>query len=232
MYGEELIALLSPVAGDKILDLGCGDGFLAEKIAKMGCDVTGVDSSQAQVNASKRRGVSTFVGNGECLGVMGEFDGVLSNAALHWMPEPGKVIANIWHNIKPGGVFVGEMGAEGNVSTVVRTLYSLLKARGYSGELYNPWYFPSEDEYKALLVAQGFKIHTVFSFSRPTKIEGDLVSWLRIFAQSFMTPIAREEQESFYKEVQEELRPCLYSDENGWVVDYVRLRFKAYRANS
>ena len=34
---------------------------------------------------------------------------------------------------------------------------------------------------------------------------------------------------NFYSEAQAELEPYLYSPENGWVVDYVRLRFKVYR---
>jgi trans-aconitate methyltransferase len=229
VYGEELIALLNPMAGDKILDLGCGDGFLAEKLAKMGCDVTGVDSSQDQVAASKGRGINAFIGDGTSLGVLGEFDGVLSNAALHWMLEPKKVISNIWDNLKSGGVFVGEMGAKGNVAAVLRTLCTLLERRGFTAEHYNPWYFPSEEGYARMLAAQGFKIDKVFTFSRPTKLKGDLISWLRIFAQSFAAPIEPEEQDSFYSEAQAELEPYLYSPENGWVVDYVRLRFKVYR---
>jgi SAM-dependent methyltransferase len=229
MYGEELITLLAPIPGDKVMDLGCGDGFLAGKVAAMGCDVTGVDASEAQVGATEKRGIRAVVGDGESLGFLDEFDSVLSNAALHWMLRPEKVIANVWRNLKPGGIFVGEMGAKGNVSTVVETLSSLLKRRGYDSERYNPWYFPTEEEYKALLVAHGFSINTICTFLRPTKIKGDLVSWLRIFAQSFVTPIAKEERDLFFEEAEAALGPYLYSEKNGWIVDYVRLRFKVYR---
>jgi SAM-dependent methyltransferase len=229
MYGEELITLLAPIPGDKVMDLGCGDGFLAGKVAAMGCDVTGVDASEAQVGATEKRGIRAVVGDGESLGFLDEFDSVLSNAALHWMLRPEKVIANVWRNLKPGGIFVGEMGAKGNVSTVVETLSSLLERRGYDSERYNPWYFPTEEEYKALLVAHGFSINTICTFLRPTKIKGDLVSWLRIFAQSFVTPIAKEERDLFFEEAEAALGPYLYSEKNGWIVDYVRLRFKVYR---
>jgi SAM-dependent methyltransferase len=229
MYGEELITLLAPIPGDKVMDLGCGDGFLAGKVAAMGCDVTGVDASEAQVGATEKRGIRAVVGDGESLGFLDEFDSVLSNAALHWMLRPEKVIANVWRNLKPGGIFVGEMGAKGNVSTVVETLSSLLERRGHNSERYNPWYFPTEEEYKELLVAHGFNINTICTFSRPTKIKGDLVSWLRIFAQSFVAPIAKEERDLFFGEAEAALRPYLYSEKNGWIVDYVRLRFKVYR---
>ena len=229
MYGEELITLLAPIPGDKVMDLGCGDGFLAGKVAAMGCDVTGVDASEAQVGATEKRGIRAVVGDGESLGFLDEFDSVLSNAALHWMLRPEKVIANVWRNLKPGGIFVGEMGAKGNVSTVVETLSSLLERRGHNSERYNPWYFPTEEEYNELLVAHGFNINTICTFSRPTKIKGDLVSWLRIFAQSFVAPIAKEERDLFFREAEAALRPYLYSERNGWIVDYVRLRFKVYR---
>ena len=232
IYGEELITLLAPIPGDKVMDLGCGDGFLTEKMAEMGCVVTGVDASAAQVGATEERGIKAVVGNGESLGLLDVFDGVISNAALHWMRLPEKVIANVWLNLKPGGVFVGEMGAKGNVSSVVETLSSLLERRGHNSELYNPWYFPTEEEYSELLAAQGFNINTTSTFSRPTKIKGDLVSWLRIFAQSFVAPIEEEERDFFYKEAETALRPYLYSEKNGWIVDYVRLRFKVYRPTS
>ena len=199
IYGEELITLLAPIPGDKVMDLGCGDGFLTEKMAEIGCVVTGVDASAAQVGATKERGIKAVVGNGESLGLLDEFDGIISNAALHWMRRPEKVIANVWLNLKPGGVFVGEMGAKGNVSSVVETLSSLLERRGHDSKLHNPWYFPTEEEYSELLMAQGFNINTTSTFSRPTKIKGDLVSWLRIFAQSFVAPIEEKERDFFYK---------------------------------
>ena len=61
IYGEELITLLAPIPGDKVMDLGCGDGFLTEKMAEIGCVVTGVDASAAQVGATKERGIKAVV---------------------------------------------------------------------------------------------------------------------------------------------------------------------------
>src|SRR5438132_14066031 len=85
--GQPVLELLAPQAGERILDLGCGDGVLTEKLVAMGCEVVGVDGSAAQVEAARARGLDARVMDGEHLTFQEEFDAVFSNAALHWMPR-------------------------------------------------------------------------------------------------------------------------------------------------
>ena len=59
--GAPVVELLAPAPGERILDLGCGDGVLTAKLAAMGCDVIGVDASPAQVDAAKKLGVDARV---------------------------------------------------------------------------------------------------------------------------------------------------------------------------
>ena len=47
--GAPVLELLAPQPGERVLDLGCGDGALTEKIVAAGCSVVGVDGSTAQV---------------------------------------------------------------------------------------------------------------------------------------------------------------------------------------
>src|SRR5260370_2624942 len=59
--GMPVVHLLAPRPGERILDLGCGDGVLAAKLAEMGCQVIGVDASEMQVAAARKLGVDARV---------------------------------------------------------------------------------------------------------------------------------------------------------------------------
>ena len=64
--GHPLLELLAPKNGEIIMDLGCGDGALTEKIAQT-VIVIGTDASFAQARAAKERGLSTVVADGHHL---------------------------------------------------------------------------------------------------------------------------------------------------------------------
>lgn len=83
--GVELIELLNPRPGERIMDLGCGDGALTAKLLDRGCAVVGVDASPRMVAAAQARGLDARVCDGHEMSFDREFDGVLSNASLHWM---------------------------------------------------------------------------------------------------------------------------------------------------
>src|ERR1700750_2308597 len=78
--GAPVVELLAPRAGERILDLGCGDGVLTAELAARGCLMGGVDASAAQVEAAHARGVDAHVVDGQALAFDDEFDAVFSNA--------------------------------------------------------------------------------------------------------------------------------------------------------
>ena len=86
--GMPVVALLAPVRGEFILDLGCGDGPLTKQLRDLGCNVVGVDGSPEMVAAAKGLGLDARVMDGHALQFDDEFDAVFSNAALHWMKHP------------------------------------------------------------------------------------------------------------------------------------------------
>src|SRR6476620_3424307 len=71
--GMPVVDLLAPRPGDRILDLGCGDGALTEKLAAAGCNVLGADASAELVNAARARGLDARLINGEALDFDHEF---------------------------------------------------------------------------------------------------------------------------------------------------------------
>jgi trans-aconitate methyltransferase len=144
--GMPVVELLAPRRGERVLDLGCGDGVLTAKLVALGCNVVGVDGSASMIGAAKALGLDARVMDGHALSFDGEFDAVFSNAALHWMKQPDKVVDGVWRALKPGGRFVGEMGGEGNVATIVAALETALRARGIDPKAFNPWFYPAAEQ--------------------------------------------------------------------------------------
>jgi len=225
--GAPVVELLAPRAGERILDLGCGDGALTIKLAELGCDLVGVDSSAPQVEACRRLGLDARVADGERLAFDAEFDAVFSNAAIHWMKPPDDVIAGVWRAIRLGGRFVGEFGGQGCVETIKRAILDALDRRDIDGEALNPWYFPTVEDYSARLERRGFAVRYIASIPRPTPLPTEINGWLETFAQSFMAALDNNDRAGFIDEVREALRPKLSDGGGKWFADYVRLRFAA-----
>ena len=225
--GAPVVELLAPRPGERILDLGCGDGALTEKLVDLGCRVVGVDASAPQIAAARARGLDARVASGEGLDFDDEFDAVFSNAALHWMKRADLVIDGAWRALAPGGRFVAECGGDGCVATIVAALSAALERRGRDARAANPWYFPTVADYRARLEARGFVVTSIALIPRPTPLPGDVTGWLETFAESFSSVLPEGERAAFLAEVQDALRPDLCDDEGRWTADYVRLRFAA-----
>jgi trans-aconitate methyltransferase len=225
--GMPVVELLAPQPGERILDVGCGDGVLTEKLVAMGCQVVGVDGSADQIRAAKARGLDAHVMDGQRLTFENEFDAVFSNAVLHWMKRADDVIAGVWRALKPGGRFVAECGGHKCVATIETALLDALKRRGIEGTDISPWYFRTVEDYGGRLTAGGFKIHYIALIPRPTPLPGDVTGWLETFAEGFTSLLPTDERPAFIDEVREVLRPALCDEEGKWTADYVRLRFAA-----
>jgi trans-aconitate methyltransferase len=225
--GMPVVALLDPQPGERILDLGCGDGALTEKLAALGCTVVGVDSSAEQVAATRARGIDAHVADCRRIEYNREFDAVFSNAVLHWVKPPEDAIAGVARALKPGGRFVGEFGGSGNVERIRSALEAALEARGVDPRPLNPWYFPTVEEYSGILCAHGFVVDKCALIPRPTKLPGDMVDWLETFAEPFAAALATDERRPFFADVQDRLRETLCDARGTWHADYVRLRFAA-----
>ena len=225
--GQPVLELLAPRPGERILDLGCGDGALTEKLAALGCSVLGVDASPEQVAAARARGLDAREVDGQSLPFKGKFDAVFSNAALHWMKEADRVIAGVFRALKPGGRFVAEMGGAGNVERIVAALREGLSRRGLDATL--PWYFPGAESYRSKLEAGGFAVESIQLFARPTPLPGDIAGWLETFAGAALTRVDEAERAEFLSEMRETLRPHLRQADGSWIADYIRLRFRAVK---
>jgi trans-aconitate methyltransferase len=229
--GAPLLDLLAPQPGETILDLGCGDGALTEKIAARGARVIGVDASPDMVRAACARGLDARVMDGQLLDLGGlACDAVFSNAALHWMSDAAGVIAGVARLLKPGGRFVGEMGGHGNIASIIAALHASLRSRGIPPARAFGLFFPTAEHYATLLQGQGFTVVRADLFARPTLLPTGIAGWLDTFAAPFLAGMPPSEHAAILREVQELLARPLRSAAGDWIADYVRLRFLATAA--
>ena len=224
-----VVELLAPRPGQRILDLGCGDGVLTKKLSDLGCEMVGVDSSAPQVEAAKHLGLDARVMSADGLPFYEEFDAVFSNAVLHWIRRPDPMIAAVYRSLKPGGRFVAECGGFGCVAKIRTVLVQAMNRRGLDGEGCVPWYFPTPGDYAQRLERAGFRVDSIALIPRPTPLPGDLLAWLETFAQCFLHALPESARSDYLQEVRARLEPQLRDPAGVWIADYVRLRFAATR---
>jgi len=227
--GMPVVALLAPRPGERILDLGCGDGALTEKLVAIGARVTGIDSAADFIDAARRRGLDARLMDAQALALDETFDAVFSNAALHWVRDQDAVMRGVFAVLRPGGRFVAEMGGVGNVETIAAAVMAALRRRGIDPLPLVPWVFPGVAEQTARLERHGFTVLSMDLIPRPTTLPGPLDDWLDNFAGTFLNAVPPADRAALKREVADALAPQLKAGAGHWVADYVRLRFAALR---
>ena len=228
--GADLVEVLNPQAGERVLDLGCGTGQLSARIAATGAEVVGMDRSAEMIAEARAQfpSLSFVVGDARDFSFAEPFNAVFSNAVLHWVQPPAAALARIAAGLGPGGRFVAELGGARNVATICRGLTDQLAARGFYPQL--PWYFPSLREYARLVEQAGLRVAHASHFPRPTPLAGEsgLRDWLEMFAETLTESVPPPLREELLAAVEDAVRPALYGD-GGWCADYWRLRVVAYQ---
>ena len=233
-YGADVVSLLDPRAGERILDLGCGTGHLAAQIAESGALVTGLDRSPEMVAAARKAypNLKFEISDARSLSFYEKFDAVFSNATLHWVHEQELVVQGVCKALRPGGRFVAELGGKGNIRAMQaafdRVLVDLDAAK--PGEI-QPWYYPSVSEYSTLAERNGFEVRFITLFDRPTGLadgSAGMRNWIIMFGGDYLAKAGASRREEFLDRVDEILRPTLFRDGQWWA-DYRRLRLAAYK---
>jgi len=233
-YGESVLELLDVKPGERILDLGCGTGYLTQQIADLGAEVVGIDYSPEMIQKAKETypDVSFSVADASKFSFTEPFDAIFSNAALHWVQDHDAMMRCVYNSLKPGGRFVAEMGGKGNVQQLIAATKQVLLKYGYSKQAeIMLWRFPSLGEYTSELESHGFRVTFAAHFDRPTALQdGDegVAKWIAMFGSQYFEGVPSGQKQLMLKEITELLRPDYFKD-GIWYSDYKRLRFIALK---
>jgi SAM-dependent methyltransferase len=217
--GEAALDLLDPQVGERILDVGCGDGALTHRIVERGAEVVGVDDSPELVAAARAIGLDVHLMDAADMAFDSEFDAAFSNAALHWMLDRDRVARAVFHALRPGGRFAGEMGGEGNLHRLREALDAELVARGYPPPLTQSNWYPSVEEFAEVYERAGFTGIDARLIERPTPLPNGTAEWVITFRRGWLDSAGVPEDER--AEIGEAVAESIGTD----TADYVRLRF-------
>jgi SAM-dependent methyltransferase len=220
---------LAAKPGERILDLGCGDGQLTQRIAANGATVVGVDTSPEMVDAARSRGIVVMEASAESLPFSDQaFDAVFSNAALHWVHDHDAMLAQVKRVLKPGGRFVAEMGGHGNIAAIRVALAAVLAKHGHGGLDQGAGYYPTPESYAQQLTQHGFEVQQIALIQRPTLLpESGMQGWLGIFRRGVLDALPESLRGTVVEETTALLAPVLRDEAGNWTAFYVRLRFIA-----
>lgn len=156
-YGADLLELLAPQPGERILDVGCGTGQLTAEIARRGAQVVGLDNLPEMLAEARRNfpELAFVLGDAASFAFPERFDAVFSNAALHWVRNAHGAAASIAGALRQGGRFITEFGGKGNTASILAALRMVL---GPDAQEQSPWYYPSIGEYAPLLEQHGLEV--------------------------------------------------------------------------
>jgi trans-aconitate methyltransferase len=225
----DVLEWLAAQPGERILDLGCGDGQLTARIAAGGVEIIGVDSSPAMISAARTRGITADEASAEALPhPEASFDAVFSNAALHWVRDQDAMMAEVHRVLRPHGRFVAEMGGHGNVAAIHVALMAVLERHGFGGAEDAVNYYPTPEGYARRLQRHGFNVERIALIPRPTPLEkSGMAGWLRMFRRGVLDKLPATLRDPVIEDCCALLAPALRDEDGNWVADYVRLRFLA-----
>ena len=217
--GGPALDLLDPQPGEEILDVGCGDGTLTDKIIERGATVVGIDNSLEMIGAARAKGIDARLMDAADLKFSEAFDAAFSNATLHWVLDKERAARAIWFALRRGGRFAGEMGGDGNLEMLREALDEELIIRGYVPPVEASNWYPSPGEFAEVYQAAGFAGIDARVIERPTSIEHGVAAWVTTFRKGWLEKAGVPDQEC------EEIGAAVAGRIDSNVADYVRLRF-------
>ncbi len=223
-YGSAVAELLGDISGQRVLDLGCGDGRLTLELVERGATVVGIDASTSMIESSRDKGLDAHVLDALEMSYDREFDSVFTNATLHWIPDHPLLARKVYAAVKNGG--------HGNVAAINTAIRGTLAKFGFDWTGKKPVTYPSVQKFKSILEEAGFEVPYMELIPRPTPLPTGIRGWVETFGSSFLEDAEPGVQQEMLNEIENLLAPALRDEFGNWTADYVRLRFKALKLSN
>jgi trans-aconitate 2-methyltransferase len=241
-WGRELLSKLRLEGGERVLDIGCGDGKITAEIAELlpQGHVVGIDSSEEMINFARdsyprdrRPNLDWAVMDARELAFDAQFDLVFSNAVLHWIPDHKPVLGGIKRSLKPGGKILLQMGGRGNAGKVVEAMGKRMMTdqwNHYFHDMSIPYSFYGPEEYEEWLAEAGLtplRVELVYKDMVHPGRDGT-AAWIRTTWLPFTQRIPEDMRETFIYEIVDAYMESHPADEEGLVhVEAIRLEVEA-----
>lgn len=139
---DRLIALLAPQPGERVLDVGCGLGAGAARLASMGAHVTGIDILGVLLEQARFAHPECEFNEADLLHYRpaAPYDAVLAHAALHWIHPPPQAARRLFDCLRPGGRLAASLGGAAE-----------------SARRLEAYYCPPSEEYEKVLKKAGLR---------------------------------------------------------------------------
>ncbi len=211
-WGNSLIAQIPFAGNEHILDLGCGDGVLTERLAKLvpNGEVLGIDASIGMIQTAKAiekdnlRFVQMDINT---MNFEAEFDIIYSNAALHWVKDHPLLLKNAFRALKQGGYIYWNFAGDGTCqafNNLMKEIITESEYQIYFQDFEWPWVMLSEAEYKHLVKTAGFSDIEITMENRDMYFKNtlELIQWIdQPSIVPFLSSLPEEKKKGFRENV-------------------------------
>ena len=181
-HGKELIEKLSLEKNMKILDLGCGTGYLSSLLADcVGPEgkVVAIDPNRSRLEIAEKQyskpNLVFLEANDETF-PEDRYDLVFANYVLHWVENKAALLNKVYQNLKPGGRFASTVPLYH--PPIFQKMDNLIGSEMVNKMQQALWYMPAP-EFNHLAATIGFKVISCEVENRPLNFANveDLLKW-------------------------------------------------------
>lgn len=233
-WGEKMVELLPLEGTERVLDIGCGDGRVTEKIALRvpKGEVLGVDASNGMIAAAKKYESANLrfkVMAVNELSFHEHFDLVFSHAALHWIGDHGVLLKKIYEALPPGGCARLNFAGDGTCPTLIQVIRGTMGHASYAKyftEFLWPWYMPNSIAYRNILSQSPFQDLEVSEEHKKRLFPSadSLIKWIdQPCLVPFLAVISKKDKQEFRDMVIAQMLQKTRQAEGGFLEHFCRL---------